>query len=478
MSTEPSMSFVDLVSADVEQVIGRFEGFHLRFASHFATRTRDMSPQAAQYLQGQFTCQGENNLKAFEKWVPETDYQSLHHFISRSPWEDKPVIDDIAQSVKPLIGSVEYGSLHIDESGLPKQGSHSVGVTRQYCGRLGKVDNCQMGVFLGYTNGSSRILVDKRLYLPQSWTKDKARMKQCGVPEEVEFQTKAQLGLEMIREAQKREMPYAFIGMDTHYGQQPWLLAELEADDECYIADVPCDIRVWRNCPKTQIPKRKSNRGRLPTKRKLVEGSPTAIEVREIAAALQPWAWHREYVRDTQRGQLFTRIACLRVFPVRDELPGPATWLIIREDEPDNKLKYQLSNADQQTPFSRLAYMSHSRYWIERAIQDAKGEAGLDQYQVRGWRAWHHHMTMVLLAMLFLLELQHYWESKAPLLTLRDVREILEVTLPKRQFSATEILLHIEQKHRARDSARRSHQRIRQQKNDSNPSNSSSQFLI
>ena len=458
------MSFVDLVSADVEQVVQRFEEFHSRFASRFATQTRNMATQARQYLQGQFICQGEDNLMVFKKWVPDTSYQSLHHFISASPWEDKPVIDDITQSVKTLIGSAEHGSLHIDESGLPKQGNHSVGVKRQYCGRLGKVDNCQMAVLLGYANGSSRILVDKRLYLPASWTKDKARMKRCGVPKEVKFSTKAQLGLEMIRDAQQREMPYAFIGMDTHYGQQSWLLETLEADDECYIADVRCDTRVWQQCPETQIPKRKGNRGRIPTKRKVIEGQQSPIEVRNLASSLETSAWQREYVRETERGPLFARIACLRVYPVRDGLPGPQTWLIIREDETDGTRKYQFTNADPATPVSRLAEMSHSRYWIERAIQDAKGEAGLDEYQVRGWRGWHHHMTMVLLAMLFLLELQLSWKPKAPLLTLRDVKEILEVTLPKREFSTAEILLHIEQKHRARDSARRSHHRIRQAK--------------
>jgi len=459
------MSFVDLVSADVEQVIQRFEGFHQRFSTHFATQTRTMATQGKQYLQGQFICQRQDNLMEFEKWVPDTDYQSLHHFIADSPWEEKPVIDDIAESVKHRMGSAEHGSLHIDESGIPKQGNHSVGVTRQYCGRLGKVDNCQMGVFLGYACHSHRILLDKRLYLPKSWTSDAERMKRCGVPKEVKFQTKAQLGLEMIRDARQRQMPYAWIGMDTHYGQQPWLLASLEADDECYIADIPSDTRVWQSYPQTEIPKRKGNRGRPPTKRKLVKGEPPPIEVREIASSLSASAWQREYVRDTQRGELWTRIACLRIYPVRNELPGPETWLIIRENETDNKQKYQFCNATKQTPFARLAEMSHSRYWIERAIQDAKGEAGLDEYQVRGWRGWHHHMTLVLLAMLFLLELQGDWKPKAQLLTLRDVKEILEVTLPKREFSAAEILLHIEQKHRARDSARRSHHRIRQEKN-------------
>lgn len=146
---------------------------------------------------------------------------------------------------------------------------------------------------------------------------------------------------------------------------------------------------------------------------------------------------------------------------MRNGLAGPQIWLIIREDETDGTRKYQFTNAAPSAPVSRLAEMSHSRYWIERAIQDAKGEAGLDEYQVRGWRGWHHHMTMVLLAMLFLLELQLSWKSKAPLLTLRDVKEILEVTLPKREFSSTDILKYIEGKHRARDSAKRSHHRRR-----------------
>ena len=145
-------------------------------------------------------------------------------------------------------------------------------------------------------------------------------------------------------------------------------------------------------------------------------------------------------------------------------MPGPQTWLIIREDEAGNHRKYQFTNAAPDTFFTRLAQMSHSRYWISRAIQDAKGEVGLDEYQVRGWRGWHHQMTLVLLAMLFLFELQLDWKPLAQRLTLRDVKEILEVTLPKREFSSGEILKHIENKHRFRDSARRSHHRKRQRK--------------
>jgi SRSO17 transposase len=300
------------------------------------------------------------------------------------------------------------------------------------------------------------MLLDRRLYLPEKWASDKKRREKCGIPESVEFQTKAQLGLELIRKAQERAIPFAWIGMDSHYGQQEWLLAELERDNLIYIADVPCDTRVWLDLPRTQIPQRKGNRGRKPTKLK-ADSHPTAVH--EIAHALEENHWTRMYIRDTERGQLWSWLAFLRVYPVRDELPGPETWLILRKDEGEKKLKYQFCNAPSHTPIERLAEMSHSRYWMERAIQDAKGEAGLADYELRSWRGWHHHMTMTILAMLFLLELQLDWKSKAPHLTIQDVREILEVILPKREITPDEILKIIQQKHKARLSARRSKHR-------------------
>jgi SRSO17 transposase len=345
----------------------------------------------------------------------------------------------------------------MDESGFPKQGKHSVGVKRQYCGHLGKVENCQVGVFLGYTNGNHRILIDKRLFLPEDWAKDKKRRQACGVPEEVKFQTKAELGVEMLKQAKKHQVPYAWIGMDTFYGRQTWLLESLEEDGETYIADIPCDTRVWLDRPETHIPPRKGNRGRKPTKERVVDGEPDPVEVRHLADQYLPQSAKRVYVRDTERGKLWSDIAALRVYPVRESLPGPASWLILRENVADGKRKYQLCNASEDTPLERLAQMSHSRYWIERAIQDARSEAGMDEYQLRGWRGWHHHMTLTFLSMLYLLSLQLEWKPKAPLLTLTDVREILEVILPKRQFDRNEILQMIENKHRARDSARRSH---------------------
>jgi len=185
------MPLIELVSSDIQQAIERFEQFHQRFAHYFATKTRTMADTAKQYMQGQLQYQRWGNMVQFEKIVPDSDHQSLQHFASNSPWEDEPILDDVCKTVSGRIGDAEHGSIHIDESGLPKQGNDSVGVSRQYCGRLGKVANCQMGVFLGYTANNHRMLLDKRLYLPEKWVSDSKRREKCGVPEDIEFQTKA-----------------------------------------------------------------------------------------------------------------------------------------------------------------------------------------------------------------------------------------------------------------------------------------------
>jgi SRSO17 transposase len=325
---------------------------------------------------------------------------------------------------------------------------------------LGKVENCQVGVFLGYTHGASRTLIDRRLYLPEAWATDLDRRTNAGVPEEVTFQTKAQLGLDMLKAALRRGVPFGWVGMDCHYGQQPWLLQELASLSVIYVADIPCDTRVWLTRPATEIPPRQGTRGRLSAREHVKAGEPEPVEVRHLVEQLPEAAWQRLFLRDTERKPLWCRVAVLRVWPVWDELPGPEHWLVIRQNEGESELKYQLSNAPVSTSLARLGQMSASRYWMERALEDAKGEAGLADYEVRGWRGWHHHMTLTLLAMLFLLRLTLKWQGKAPQLTVQDVREILEVILPKRQITPQEILDLIERKHQARDSAKRSHHRM------------------
>ena len=443
-----------LESANLDNIAEKFENFHERFSKFFKTKTRDASERAKQYAQGLFS-KGRENMVEFSKVVPGSDNQSLQHFISNSPWDDEALTIEIQKNVIELIGDAEHGSIHADEKGFPKDGKLSVGVKRQYCGNLGKVDNCQVGVFLGYVNtlGNYRSLLDKRLYLPEEWVGDVERRRKCGVPDDIEFKTKAELASYMIINFKNRGFPFGWAGFDGFYGEQPEFLDSLDDEGIIYCGDIPCDTRVWLEKPKVEVPPRKGNRGRKPTKKKLVEGEPPPVEVRNI----NPGKVYNMVLRDTERGELRADMAFLQVYSVRDGLPGKETWLIIRKDEGINKTKYQLSNAPADTPIKRLAEMSCARYWIERMFEDANGTGGLSDYEMRSWRGWHHHITMSLLVMLFLLTMLVDMGVAAPLLTFYDIRKILEVILPKKEITREVLIEMIGNRHKARLSARRSH---------------------
>ena len=444
---------------DIHQSYGKVKNLHGKYTSHFVTKTRSVVKQSFQYLQGKLLEKGNGNMCSYAKNVPDCNNQSLTHFVSDSPWDHRPVLDHIQRDVTQFIGDKKNGALHVDECCFPKQGRDSVGAKPQYCGRLGKVANCQVGVFLGYNNGSYRTLIDERLYLPKEWTGDQKRRKKCGVPNDVVFKTKVELAWEMILHAKGNSVPFGWIGIDCFYGKDSWLRNQIDSEGMVYIADVPCDTLVWLERPTTGVPERKEGvRGRSPTREKVIEGS-DPIHVRDLKDQLESDQWNHVFIRDTERKKLWSNIVAVRVYPVEDDLPGDEVWLIIRKDDGEKKVKYQLSNASQEITVSRLAQMSGSRYWIERTFEDGKGIAGLADYQVRSWTGWHHHMTMTLLAMLYIMSLTMDLGKKAEFLTVQDVKEIFEVIMPKREVKDEEILRLILEKHKARLSARRSHHR-------------------
>ena len=449
----------NLKRKDLYVVLSIFRLINMSFNDAFLVRTRDSSDKARQYLQGLLLNRGRGNCSRFARKVRNCSSQALQNFITDSPWNERIVIGKIQREVTRLIGDPVEGSIHIDETGFPKQGNCSVGVQRQYCGRLGKVDNCQVAVVLGYSHGSQRILIDGQLYLPEDWAKSNKQRNKCKVPKDVRFKTKAQIGFEMILNAQKNGVPFAWIGMDCFYGEQPWLRNKLDEEGLIFIADIPRNTRVWLSQPKTGIPVRNGKRGRNPTRERVLDEGSAPIEVQKIKDQIDPAEWKRVPARETERKELKMDIACLRVYPVENRLPGKELWLIIRKEVGQDTFKYQLTNAVLDTDIRKLAKMSCSRYWIERAIEDAKGVGSLEDYEARSWRSWHHHIAMVLLAMLAALMMQIELGTKAEMLTLQDVKEILEVIMPKRDISDREILEIIKAKHRSRLSARESHHR-------------------
>jgi SRSO17 transposase len=379
--------------------------------------------------------------------------QQFQHFISNAPWRHEPVIAQIARDADRLLGGKPDSALLIDESSFVKQGDRSVGVARQWCGRLGKVDNCQVAVFAVLTDGARHTPVDMRLYLPQRWIDDPARCDRAEIPTQARtMRSKTDLALEMVRAARARGMRFGWVGVDGGYGKEPAFLRALDDMGEVFVADVHCDQRVWTELPGLHVPAAQSTRGRPPSKQ---QASVDDITVEKLVAGFGADDWSRCTLRDSTRGPLRVDIAHRRVWVWDGEEAATRCWHLVvrREVGAPKKIKYSLSNAPAETSRERLAQMQGERYWVERAFEDAKGACGLADYQAVGWRAWHHHVTMVMLAMLFIAEQRVAHQPGLALLTPRDIVEMLKETLPRKPQGKEALVAQINQRHARRRSA-------------------------
>jgi SRSO17 transposase len=296
------------------------------------------------------------------------------------------------------------GVLVIDGSAFPKKGTASCGVARQWCGRLGKTDNCQQGVFLAYVVGEQYAPLDRRLYLPEEWARDAKRRKQCHVPRSVRFQEKWRIAQGLIERC--RDVPHAWITGDDEFGRVTTLRARLRRWKERYVLDVPCNTLV-RDLSETPPPKR-SPRGRhfRPPFRRV-----------DAWAALQPDShWQTFTVRDGEKGPLKVR-AISRQVRAKGERSriGPEERLVVfRTLETPSRTCYCLSNADPQTPLADILQARSARPRVEQMFEEGNGDVGLDHYEVRSWVGWHHHMTLSLLALWFLALERRHSKKKRP----------------------------------------------------------------
>ncbi len=379
--------------------------------------------------------------------------QQFQHFISNSPWDHEAVVGQIGHDADRLLGGKPTSSLIIDESSFAKQGDRSVGVARQWSGRLGKVDNCQVAVFGVLSDGQRHAPVDMRLYLPKAWIDDPARCERAGIPLKARTLTsKSEHALDIVRQARARGMRFEWVGVDAGYGKEPAFVRALDDMNETFVADVHRTQRIWTERPDLAVPPSQPGRGR-PAKRRQASGEPLTVEglVKEFAAA----DWTRCVLRDSTRGELRVDLAHRRVWLWDGEEDAPRCWHLIvrREVKSPTTIKYTLSNAQANMPLLRLGQMQGGRYWVERTFEDAKGECGLADYQALGWRAWHHHVTMVMLAMLFIAEQRAANQPGLALLTPRDIVEILQETLPRKPEGKDALVARINQRHERRRGA-------------------------
>lgn len=371
-------------------LLGRLEVFAEPFATSLA------GPQqrrhVAEYLTGLLSKLERKTGEAIA-YLHDQERQGLQKFVGFVPWDHKPLLGTLACQVGKELGEAD-AVLVFDPSAFPKKGVKSVGVARQWCGRNGKVDNCQVGVFMAYASRKEHVLVNMRLYLPTDWTKDRRRSKAAGVPKEIKFRTRHQLALEMLDEC-GNHLPHGWVAGDDEMGRSSKFRRELQGRAERYLLAVPSNTLIRDlDVP----PPVYAGRGRRPM-------SPF-LRLDRWRAALPEDAWARIEVRDGEKGPLVIEVVKRRV-QSRTETggTGPEELLFVtRELQADGTYKhdYYLSNADPGTPLKGLARVTKAAHRVEECLERAKGEAGLADYQVRNWSAWHHHQTLSLLAAWFL----------------------------------------------------------------------------
>ena len=335
-------------------------------------------------------------------------HQSLLHFVGNAPWSDTSLLAKVRELVLPVIERREpIRAWIVDDTGCPKKGRHSVGVTRQYCGQLGKQDNCQVAVTLSLANHFASLPVACQLYLPKDWANDSLRRDKARVPVTTRFATKPEIALGQIRAACKSGVPCGLVLMDAGYGADTELRTQITALGLVYSAGIQPHTSVWPQGTGPLPPKPWSGRGR-PTSRTRRDAGHQPVQVRALALDLPASAWQAITWREGTSDWLTSRFARVRVRVAhRDEQLAelrPEEWLMIEWPEGDAApAKYWLSTLPEDTAFADLVDLTKLRWRIERDYQDLKQEVGLGHFEGRGWRGFHHHATLCIAAYGFLI---------------------------------------------------------------------------
>lgn len=412
------------------------------------------------------------NMERMAEVVPESNSRNLQQFVTHSKWSSRGVIDHVARDTDGILGDGKKSCLLLDESGFAKQGKMSVGAARQWLGRLGKVDNGQVAVFGALAKDRFAVPVDARLYLPKQWSDDPERCERAGIPEEERvFRTKNELALEIVAHARENALRFGWVGADAGYGKGPGFCMALDKMGETFMVDVHSDFGVYLQDPQPYVPTKKSKRGQRHRKYRTDAKS---LEVGEIVGGVSEVDWKTEQLRDSTRGRLKVRAWRQTVYVWDGASERTESWqLVATRSLGDNaETKISLSNARSSISLRELAWMQRQRYWVERAFEDSKSECGMADYQVRKWSAWHHHMALVMMAMLFMLTERIRHKKTYPLLSCADIEELLARFLPRRDVTEQEVVRQLEQRHRKRKRAIESHSRRQSKANRTRKGNS------
>jgi len=338
----------------------------------------------------------------------QAKHQSLHHVVAQAEWDDAALLAAVRAQVLPAIerhGPVAYWI--VDDSGFPKQGTHSVGVARQYCGQVGKQDNCQVAVSLSVANDHASLPIAYQLFLPEVWANDQPRRDKAGVPAAIGFETKTAIALGQLRQALAAGVPVGIVLGDPAYGDETDFRVGVADLGLRYVLGVRSGTSVWAPGTGPLPPAPWSGRGRRPSRLRR-DAANQPVTLKALALSLPAQAWHSITWREGTNGELSSRFAAVRVRPAHRDTqrsePWPEEWLLIEWPEGDAEpAKYWFSNLSRRTTLKRLVRIAKARWWIERDYQELKQELGLGDFEGRNWRGFHHHASLCIAAYGFLI---------------------------------------------------------------------------
>ena len=415
-------------TVELRAAAARLRNLHGRFAPCFGRR--ESQEHVLGYLRGLHLAEGRKTVEPMalvfggpseiEPEIKRSNVLAWQRFLTVSPWEAHAVQQEIQavfnEEFVPTAREWAIGTVGVlDGSGFVKRGSESVGVQRQWCGRLGKKENCQVGVFLLGVTPAGTALLDEQLYLPQEWAEDAARRQKTRVPAEVTFQTKPQIGAALLARSAVR---FDWVTADEEFGGDGALLDALEQRQQRYLVEIPCDTTVWTGKPLRQTP------------------DEFVWQVRDLLTTIPARSWQVLKLREGAKGPLAFEFARLRVWSVRHRHAGPPLWLLIRRSlEQVPEVKYYFSNAEQDLPLEPMALVTGARWRVEEFLEDGKGQLGMAQYEARSWTSWHHHMSLVALAHLYVTQTRRDLNRENPELTLDMAMRLLRAALSRPRLS-------------------------------------------
>ncbi len=397
----------DVSSDDVKNFTNELKGFHEVFSDCF--HRSESRGHFFRYMVGQFSELERKSIEPIALNVEDGNVRPMQRFISDAQWDDDKILNKYHSLVNEDMSTAD-GVLIFDETGFIKKGNDSIGVGRQYCGSIGKVENCQVGVFAAYASPHGYALLDKRLFIPQKWFSDdyQLRREKCKLPENIGFKTKPQLAVQMLNNiVEEQIIPFKYVLSDSLYGSSPEFIEAVESlIGTTYFVQVPEDTRCWLKRPVTRE-KQYKYKGEIRSKTVLEKIEKKPIIVSTLATNTNDYFWYRRKVSEGTKGPIEYEFTKRRIILSNNDLPQKTVWLIIRrtiEDEP--VYKYFLSNAPTSARLSLFVWLSGIRWAIEQCFEETKSELGMDHYEVRKYAGWHHHILTSMLAHFFLWHLK------------------------------------------------------------------------